>query len=629
MSLFHAPNISDERPSTGFTGEGSVPQQVTFQGQIRPDALAIQSSFGSLTYAELNQRADQLANTLIALGVKPDILVGLCFQRSPAMLVAALAVLKAGGVYLPLSQSDPVHRLSFMLQDSNTEVLLTTREVRLEDTKGLRRIIYLDELGRMLEPQAVTQTNVLPAITPSNLAYVIYTSGSTGQPKGVEITHRGLSNLVDWHRCTFKVHPDDRATQLARIVFDAAVWEVWPYLTMGASIHLPPEERLNDPEALRDWLVEQRITISFVPTPLAERLLSIRWPEETALRTLLTGGDALHRWPPDDLPFALVNNYGPTECTVVATSCFIRSNGSGNKLPPIGEPITNARLYILDPALRPVAAGTPGELYIGGPGVARGYRNRPELTAEKFVSNPFSADRSERLFKTGDLVQSSANGQTMFLGRLDEQIKVRGFRIEPHEIVAALDSHPEIAQSAVMTQDVPGQDRRLVAYLVQNSGVQLSVSALRDFLSSKLPDYMIPSTFVRLESLPLTSNGKVDRAALPAANEENSLRDEIFDPPETDLEKIVADILGPLLGVKELDVHANFFSLGGHSLLGTQLIARLRDAFGVELPLRSIFEAPTVSGLAVEIDRLLLEKLERMSDAQAESLLNARQSAYA
>jgi len=607
--------------------EKSVVERVTSQAETRPEAIALASSFGNLTYQQLNARADQLANCLVRLGVEPDMVVGLCVDRTPAMIIGALGVLKAGGAYLPINPNDPAQRLIFQLDDAQAQIVITTAQMTFESSNPTRQIVRLDDSGRMLKPPDGSSKRITK-ISPASLAYVIYTSGSTGQPKGVEITHAGLSNLVNWHQSAFQITPEDRATQLARVSFDAAVWEIWPYLTAGASVHLPTDEVLNDPEALRDWLIAQSVTISFVPTPMTERLLSIPWPSKTALRALLTGGDVLHRFPPANLPFTVFNNYGPTECAVVATSCIVPPSNSNDRLPPIGRPIPNARLHILDSSLRPVPAGTPGELYIGGPGVARGYRNRPDLTADRFIANPFGDSGS--LFKTGDMVQSLPDGQLGFLGRLDEQIKIRGFRIEPHEIVVALDAHPAIAASTVVAQNLNGGDCRLVAYFVYSNSDRLTVSQLRDFLASRLPDYMVPAAFMSLDSLPLTANGKVDRAALPPANENNVLSDDHSTDPETELEKSVAGMLAPLLGVKKVDVRANFFSLGGHSLLGTQLISRLRDAFGVDLPLRTIFEAPTVSGLSAEIDRLLLAKLEGITDAQAERLLdlNTRRSSY-
>jgi acyl-CoA synthetase (AMP-forming)/AMP-acid ligase II/acyl carrier protein len=405
------------------------------------------------------------------------------------------------------------------------------------------------------------------------------------------------------------------------------VWEIWPYLTAGASLHIPPDETLNNPEALRDWLVANEITITFVPTPMAERLLALTWPTNARLRTMLTGGDVLHRFP-GDVPFTLVNNYGPTECTVVATSCVVPTcdeQAQAKRLPPIGSPIDNTQIYVLDKALQPVPPGTPGELYIGGAGIARGYRRRPDLTAERFIADPFSKDASARLFKTGDSAQILPDGQIAFLGRLDDQVKVRGFRIEPDEIVAALDGHPNIAQSAVVAQKNGSEEKRLVAYVVSKNCVFPGLSELREFLSHRIPDYMMPAIFVRLGTLPLTANGKVDRHALPPPDASNSLHNEDFAAPRTEVEVAIAGLLAPLLGIEQVDVKANFFALGGHSLLGTQLIARLRDSFGVELPLRSIFEAPTVSGLATEIERLLLAKLDAMSEEEAQRMLNSTQ----
>jgi len=629
LTKTRAQNVDSTSPSLLSCGQSTlVPDEVAHQGIVTPDAIAIESTYGSLNYQQLNERADELTEALIQLGAKPNDVVALCVPRSPAMVVGALAVLKAGSAYLPLNPSDPAQRLSFLLEDAGADILITTKATGWDNRSFPGHVLYIDEQGRLLEHGKLERPGALrPQVKFSDLAYVIYTSGSTGQPKGVEITHEGLSNLVQWHRTNFNVSCRDRATQLARIVFDAAVWEIWPYLTCGACIHLTPDELINNPEALRDWLVTKGITITFIPTPMAERLLSIPWPAKTALRALLTGGDVLHRSPSAQLPFALINNYGPTECAVVATSCLVSPNGSTEHMPPIGAPIRNTRVYILDPSLQAVPAGTPGELYIGGSGLARGYRNRPGLTQERFIADPFN--QSQRLFRTGDLVQTLPDGQLAFLGRVDEQIKIRGFRIEPHEIITALDAHPAIAQSTVIAQEIGGEERRLAAYFVSNNGSEVTLKELRDFLNLRLPDYMVPAVFVKLEALPLTPNGKIDRAALPIANETNSLRDEIQNHPESDLEKAVAGILAPLLGVAQVDLHANFFSLGGHSLLGTQLIARLRDAFGVDLPLRSVFESPTVAGLAAEIDRLLLAKLESMSDAEAEHLLGSGQSAYA
>jgi amino acid adenylation domain-containing protein len=540
------------------------------------------------------------------------------------MVVAALGILKAGGAYLPLDPSYPVARLAFMLEDAQVPVLITAHCAKDQAPTGRYQTITLDDTGRIVEsPPLLPHTRVESEFSPQNLAYVIYTSGSTGQPKGVEITHESLLNLVHWHQHAFSITSMDRASQVAKVGFDAAVWEVWPYLTAGASLYMVDEETVSDPESLRDRLVAQSITISFIPTPMAERLLMLPWPTETKLRLMLTGADTLHYYPPAGLPFQLINNYGPTECTVVTTSGSVHPNGTTNHLPSIGRPIDKMQVYILDESGKQVPAGTPGELYIGGAGVARGYRNRPELTAARFVPNPFGTQPEERLFKTGDMAKLLPDGQIAFLGRTDEQVKVRGHRVEPNEITAALNGYPHVLQSIVVARETTPGDVHLVGYFVAAPESQPSLVELRDFLGARLPDYMIPATYVRLEKLPLTPNGKVDRAALPAPDETNTLRDNAFTAPRTDMEKAVAGILGKLLGLEQVDVEENFFALGGHSLLGAQLMARVRDTFGVEVPLRMLFESPTVAELSAEIERLLVAKLQAMSESEVQRLLDS------
>lgn len=610
-----------------------------FERQVEraPNAVAVTSSHGELTYSELNDRADALALHLRALGVGPEVLVGLCVSRSAAMLAGALGILKAGGAYLPLDPGEPEARLNFMFNDAGVSNVITGDCLREKVAGGNRRVITVDDLGALSDSQALDldgdQRAVPPVLRsntaeggevgapdPKSLAYVIYTSGSTGTPKGVEIAHESLSNLVSWHQNAFKVIATDRASCVARVGFDAAVWEIWPYLTAGASLHVPDEDKLKDPEAFQAWLLAQGVTISFVPTPMTERLLALCWPEKTPLRMMLTGGDTLHTYPPRNLPFLLVNNYGPTECAVVATSGLVSNQRTDHRLPPIGRPITHTQVYILDEAMREAPAGMPGEIYIGGVGVARGYRNRPELTMERFIPDPFDGGFG-RLFKTGDCAQFLHDGQIAFLGRFDEQIKIRGFRIEPNEIVAALDEHPAVSQSAVVAREVTQGDNRLVAYVVTKAGHLPTVSELRDFLGARLPAYMVPSMFVTLETMPLTPNGKVDRAALPAPSASNTLGEDVFHAPRTEVEQVVAGILAPLLGVERVDVEANFFALGGHSLLGIQLISRVRDALGVELSLRTVFESPSVAELSAEIERVLCAKLESMSEEEVQRSL--------
>ena len=607
-----------------FPQVGTVAELVTFQAAATPDAIALASTKRVWSYREVDERASGLADILRTLGVGPEVVVGLCMPRSPEMVVGAVGILKAGGAYLPLDPTYPAAWLTFFLDDGQVPVVVAGQRIKERVPKGVYQTILLDDLGRVADfPPLAQSAPAKAAATPKNLAYVIYTSGSTGQPKGVEIAHESLLNLVHWHQQAFGVKSADRASQVANVGFDAAVWEMWPYLATGASLYFAEDETVSDPESLRDWLVAQRITISFIPTPIAEHLLKLPWPSETALRTMLTGADTLHGYPPVGLPFLLVNNYGPTECTVVATSGPVHSNDSTHELPPIGCPIVNTQVYILDESGKQVPMETAGELHIGGMGVARGYRNRPELTAQRFIPNPFGAKPGERLFKTGDLARLLSDGQIAFLGRIDEQVKVRGFRVEPNEVTATLNEHPHIQQSVVVAREVAPGDTRLIAYFVAVPQSHPTLGELRDFLGARLPDFMVPATFVRLEKLPLTANGKVDRMSLPAPEDTNTLRDSAYTAPRTDMEKTVARILERVLGLEHVDVEENFFSLGGHSLLGAQLVARLRDTFGIEMPLRVIFEAPSVAELSSEIDRLLVAKVEAMSEKEVQRLLNS------
>jgi len=568
-----------------------------------PEALAVSAGEQILSYGELDNRADRLAWYLRSHGIGRDVAVGLCLPRGLDMVVGALGILKAGGAYMPIDPAWPPDRVAFVLEDAGSPVLITNASLA-------RRILYRGQVIADLDaPEISAQREAHPAkIGPDDLAYVIYTSGSTGRPKGIEIPHSGLSNLVFWHQQAFSVTSADRASHLAGLSFDAAVWELWPYLAAGASVHLVDELTRNSAELLRDWLVTHRITISFVPTPLAEGLLGVNWPPDTALRIMLTGGDTLHRHPPASLPFVLVNNYGPAECTVVATSATVPPDPRDGTLPPIGRPIANHQIHLLNEQLLPVPPGTVGEIYIAGAGVGRGYRNQPDLTAQKFISDPFSAKPGSRLYKTGDLARMLPDGQITFLGRVDEQIKTRGFRIEPNEIACALNQHPVVHESLVLArEDSPG-NKRLVAYLVLKPNSSVTPKSLRAHLRRRLPEYMLPGTFVRLEAFPLTLNGKIDRAALPAPAPANTLYDTLSAAAPTATEQRIIEILTALLGHKKIGLEDDFFLLGGHSLLGAQLIAKLRETFRVELALRTVFDAPTVVALAEEIERLTAKR---------------------
>ena len=581
----------------------SIAQMVAAQAASAQARPAVVDEQGCLTYGALSERAGQLAARLAALGAGPDQVVALVLPRSADLVVAALATLQSGAAYAPFDPTTPPERLRALLADTRPCAVVTRRAWAPHLSGGAWSTIALDT--DMTPSEAMAPA----ACEPGDLAYVIYTSGSTGRPKGVEVTQAGLLNLVQWHRGEFAVTAADRASLLASPGFDASVWEIWPYLTAGGSLHVVPDLTRLSAEALRDWLVENGITVAFVPTPIAERLLALSWPTTTRLRTLLTGADTLHHRPPAGLPFTLVNNYGPTECTVVATSAVVPSDPLADGLPSIGWPIPGVTAHVLDEQRRLVAAGVEGELYLGGVGVARGYRGLPELTAERFVPDPFSPEGS-RLYRTGDRVRRLADGSLTFLGRIDDQVKVRGHRIEPDEVVAVLDTHPGVTASAVAAWPGPDGENRLVAYLVTAPGSAPTPAALCATLQARLPDYMLPAVFVTVDALPLTVSGKVDRARLPSPESLTPLRDPEYTPPRTAVETQLAALIGELLGVAQIGRDDNFFLLGGHSLLGTQLVVRLRDAFGVDLPLRAVFDHPTVADLAAEVEQALVPGMQ-------------------
>jgi amino acid adenylation domain-containing protein len=617
----HLVNSSTKPDDMAFV---CVPELVQRRAALAPNALAVRAGSDCLTYQELNARSNQLAHFLCGLGVAPGSVVGLCLDHSVAFPVAALAILKAGAAYLPLEPKTPPDRLNVMLNGARASAVVTHSSLVGSLRGNERRVVALDCDAKEI---ALCSCDPPPvAVRPQHLAYVIYTSGSTGTPKAVAIGHNNLLNLIRWHNRSFGVTAQDIASQLASIGFDAAVWEIWPYLVTGASVHLVDDETRTEAELLRDWLVNERITISFVPTPLAERMMKLPWPAKTTLRFLLTGADTLHHYPPASLPFRVVNNYGPTECTVVATSATVPAQASEDRLPPIGRPIDDTNIYILGSDMKQVPVGKIGEMYIGGASVGKGYLNDLELTAERFVRDPFSGTGEARLYRTGDLACWLPDGQIAFHGRIDDQVKIRGHRIELNEIIGALDRYPGVRASVVVACEDGMGDKRLVAYIVPQDSAP-TITDLRDFLGKELPTYMIPSTFVALDAIPLGANGKVNRSALPAPSDENMLRDEAFVRARTPTEQRVAEIVGSLLGIDSIGVSDNFFYLGGNSLFGTQVIARLRQSFDIELPLLRLFDCPTVEALAAEVERLLVARLEDMSEEEAQRLLalNAEQ----
>jgi len=581
----------------------SIPARIARRAAVAPNHIAVVDGTSQLTYGELDRQSSLLAARLQEAGAAQDRCIGLLLERSAQFIVSALAVMKSAAAYVPLDPAAPTARIAAILADAGAMALLTNSRNIRSAPAGSWQVLEIESLGNA----GSTALKEFES-DPESLAYVIYTSGSTGQPKGVEITHENLGNLIDWHRSAFNVTPFDRASQIASVGFDAVVWEIWPYLTSGASVHIADEVTRRSSEAIRDWIVAEKITIGFIPTALAEQLLRTSWPVETALRTLLTGGDALHGRPVAGLPFVVINNYGPTECTVVATSGTVSLDGDSSSPPSIGQPIANAIALILDDALEPVAPGEAGELCLGGALVGRGYRNRPELTASRFVTYSSAFGDRQRIYRTGDRARLLENGEIAFIGRIDDQVKIRGFRIELGEIVASLNSFAGIEASAVSVRDIGDGAPTLVAYVVPGRDTVLTNSALREFLTARLPDYMVPAFFVSLPELPTLANGKFDKSSLPAPSIENLLPDRAPSSDPTDgsnaLQHRISALVASMLGRPSIEPEENFFMVGGHSMLGAELVARIRETFGVNLTLRQLFTSPTVAALSAEVAQL-------------------------
>jgi amino acid adenylation domain-containing protein len=609
---------------------GCIHHRFEIQAELTPDAVAVTYANKRLTYGELNRKANQLAAHLQSLGVGPEVLVGICHERSLEMVVGILAVLKAGGAYLPLDPTYPRDRLRFMLENARAGVLVTENRLaeKLLENSGsaapnshpryslpASHVVCLDADSATIAEQA--DENLSIGLRHENLAYVIYTSGSTGTPKGVLVTHHNVTRLLQATEAWFRFDDTDVWTMFHSYAFDFSVWEIWGALCYGGRLVVVPYTVSRSPEQFSRLLRDERVTV-LNQTPSAFRQLVLAMiglvaPEQMVLRHVIFGGEALDlgclkpwidRY--GDARPQLTNMYGITETTVHVTYRPIsRADVRADPGSLIGRPITDLQVHVLDPQLQGVAAGAAGELYVGGAGTARGYLNRPELTAERFVPDPISLLPGARIYKSGDLVRYLADGDLEYLGRIDHQVKIRGFRIELEEIEAVLREHPAVREAVVLARDNAGEksdgiqsEKMLVAYSVPDREKVLIGPELRRFLRQKLPEHMVPAAFVSLDALPLTSNGKIDRHSLPAPGRGRPDLSAPFMPPRTPAEETLADIWAEVLGLAEVGRDDDFFELGGHSLRAVQIVSRVRDAFRIEVPLDAFFAAPTVAGLA-------------------------------
>jgi amino acid adenylation domain-containing protein len=614
---------------TGWSGAG-VPSEGTDdrpvhalfadRAKANPEALAV-DTVGTVTYRELEERANRLARHLRGLGVGPEVIVGVAAGRSPEMVAGLLAVLKAGGAYLPLDPAWPAERMAWMLEDAHTSVLLAERGLEIPG----RRVVPLEGGDWEAEDPAP-----LPAVSgPENAAYLLYTSGSTGRPKGVIVEHRALAHYALDAAAAYGVHPGDRVLQFASIGFDTSAEEIYPALLAGATLVPRPESMLDSVPRFLAELDRLGITLLNLPTAwwheLAAGLEDASLPAR--VRRIILGGEralgerlALWRRGTDGHPARLVNTYGPTEATVVTTRHELEEVADGAEI-PIGRPIAGARVYVVDGRGQLVPQGVAGELWIGGAGLARGYLGRPGLTAAAFVPDPFGGTPGARLYRTGDLARFREGGVLEFLGRIDGQVKIRGFRVEPGEVENALAGHPGLRSVAVAVHEPEPGAPRLAAYVVPSGEEAPTATELRRFLAAKLPDAWIPSAFVTLPELPLTASGKVDRRALPKPEPERPRLEREYLPPATEVEEALAAIWAEVLGIERVGVQDNFFELGGHSLLATQVVARVRERLQVDLPLLHLFQMPTVEQLAVVVEERILDRLEALGEEEVQALL--------
>ena len=564
-----------------------------------PYKLAMEDATRKLSYSELNRKANQIAHHLLRYNPKKEALICVVMERSIDAVITYLGVLKAGCAYSPIDPEQPDSRLNRLLQESQAPIVVTHRAVK-ERLAISTLMVCLDDDAGSIAGESIE--NPRQSITLEHLAYVIYTSGSTGFPKGVEIEHGSLTNLCRWYLHFFNYSTDDRATQIAGAGFDATIGEIWPTLAAGASLHFPDGETRMAMDKLARWFIDNDISITFLPTALAELFISMPLPKELKLRCLTAGGERLKRGPSQPLNFAFYNIYGPTENTDVST-CALIPNVPDPSPPPIGRPIDNVEAYLFDDASRPTPFGEVGELYLGGKDLARGYRNNPELTAKYFITHPYKP--GERLYKTGDLCRLRSNGDLEFVGRNDDQVKIRGFRIELGEIEYALSHFSGVKRTVVMVRRDNRDEPQLVGYIMPLENVRLDTREIMAYLKSRLPAYMVPAAFVILDEFPLTTNQKTDKTALPAPDIVRPDIPAVQDLPQTIVEQMVYEVWQEVLPVKAMSIDDNFFELGGHSLMATLIVNRFNKILPVSVPISALFRHTTIRRLALFIEELI------------------------
>jgi len=608
-----------------YPGDRCVHELFEEQVLRSPDAPAVTFENKTLTYSELNRRANELAHRLRRMGVGPDTPVGLCVERSNEMLVGILAILKAGGAYVPLDPALPLERLQFMATDADLRLVLTQARLLPKLSSLSPKLICID--GTRAAADEADRQNPPPLASPDNLAYIIYTSGSTGSPKGALVDHRGVVSYFSWFGVAFEMGTDSVVLQLASFAFDMSIRDLIYPITIGAHIVIASSADLKDPFRLVRKIERHGITVlGSTPSLLSSIVDAVGGTGNTcpSLRRVFSGGEALPTTLAQRILEAfyghvrLSNEYGPTECTMTSAHHEVAEMQTDRPIVTLGRPLANVRMYVLDTHLNAVPIGIPGEIHIGGIGLARGYLNRPQLTKEKFIPSPF--EPGKRLYKTGDLGRWLPTGDLEFLGRLDRQTKIRGYRIELGEIEAALTELPEVRRATVEVFEPAPGDRRLAAYIIPATDQAPSSHALQAKLRVRLPDYMIPNAFILLDRFPLTPRGKIDRPALPDPTYSNIDRSEEFVAPQTPTEKLIARIWSDVLKIDRVGVRDDFFALGGHSLAAVQVIIRIRDETNAKLPVRAAFEFPTVRELATYLEGVLGETVRKDGEVLPDTL---------